>query len=297
MSKTQFYKMISGMQVRYLSDVLYNLYNEHVELRGDINALIQQAIQNQGYDAYGAQLSEAELPMHPDHYKLKDFDASCLKPKDKETYDEIIKFSYLEARDHPNLIIYGPPGQGKEKLLIGLADHFCRHNHSVLYIDFHDLVIVLQTHGMLRDSNTTYETLLKQECLFIHDFAGQNIYDPDVLDALDVLLQDRINKQIAKHDGKWKPRLTYIDTCYPPTEWIKHFTADQMKVFSIINKLYGMGYTITVDESIKNTSNDKQIPNQSKDSDLNKDNLNNKQNQSEDDEKCLVVPVRYSEIM
>ena len=95
------------MQVRYLSDVLYNLYNEHVELRGDINALIQQAIQNQGYDAYGAQLSEAELPMHPDHYKLKDFDASCLKPKDKETYDEIIKFSYLEARDHPNLIIYG----------------------------------------------------------------------------------------------------------------------------------------------------------------------------------------------
>lgn len=121
-----------------------------------------------------------------------------------------------------------------------------------------------------------------------------------MLDALDVLLQDRINKQIAKHDDKWKPRLTYIDTCYPPTEWIKHFTADQMKVFSIINKLYGMGYTITVDESIENISNGQQSLDRSKDSDLNNNNPNDKnetQNQSEDDEECLVVPVRYSKIM
>lgn len=255
MTKTEFYKMIRGMKGLYFSDILYKLYKEHEELRDEICASIELATQNQKYDKSVELLEEVKLPMHPDHYKLKDFDASCLKKEDKETYDKIIRFAFLEARDHPNLIIYGPPGQGKEKLLIALADHFCRNNHSALYIKFRELLKILSTHEKISDSNTKYEDLLKTECLFIHDFAGQNIYDPDLLGALEELFQQRIDKQIERHDKNWKPHLTYIDTCYPTVEWIQHFTADQMKALNLVNLLFGMGYTITVDES--NHSKDK----------------------------------------
>lgn len=240
---------------RYLANVISELYLDHEDLREEIESRINTAIQNQDSDKKNKLLEDARLPMYPDHYTLNDFDSSCLSSNDKKNYEQLTKLAFLEVRDHPNLIIYGPPKQGKEKLAIGLADMLCKHKHSVLYIDFHKLLTIISTHEVLSENNTTYEDLLKVECLIIHDFVGQNIYDPDLLDALDVLLQERVDRQISKHKSRWKPHLTYVDTCYPPNEWAKHFTADTMKVVNIINNLYGMGVTITVDESDKTKKN------------------------------------------
>ncbi len=257
MGKSEFYNKLKVFENRYLSDVIYKIYNAHKELQEEINILVEQAVQNKEYDKSNGLLEDAGLPMYPEHYTLKDFDVNCLSPQDKESYEQIISCSLLEVRDHPNLIIYGPPNQGKEKLVIGLGDHFCKNRHSVKYIDFHKLLKVISTHEAIPESNTTYEDLEKVECLIIHDFAGQNIYDPDLLDALNYLLQQRADKQIAKHNSRWKPHVTYVDTCYPPNSWIKHFTADEMKVCDIVNKLYGMGLTITVDETNKEKDNSK----------------------------------------
>lgn len=249
MSKSKLYEKLKIFEDRYLSNIISELWLSHEDLQDEILILIDQAVQNKSYDKCTSLLAEANLPMYPEHYTLKDFDTNCLKAEDRENLEKIINFDFLESRSSPNLIIYGPPGQGKEKLAIGLTAHFCANRHSSLYIDFHHLLKVISTHEALSDSNTKYEDLLKVECLVIHDFAGQNIYDPDLLDALDFLLQERADRQNARHNGRWKPHVTYVDTCYPPNKWIDHFTADEMKVYSIINKLYGMGLTINVDET------------------------------------------------
>jgi len=251
MTKGEFCNNLKLFEDRYLTNILYELYCAHDDLHEEIQALIDQAIENKKHDKYNDLLIAAHLPMYPDHYTLKDFDPICLDSAGKEIYEQMTNLSFLDSRSKPNLILYGPPGQGKEKVAIGLAAHFCSNRHSALYIDFHQLLKVISTHERLSDSNTTYEDLQKVECLIIHDFAGQNIYDPDLLDALDVLLQERIDKQTSRHNARWKPHLTYVDTCYPPKDWIKHFTADEMKVYSIINKLYGMGLTLHIDETSK----------------------------------------------
>lgn len=266
MKKNMLNSKLKVFENRYLSNIISEIYLAHEELQDELEIKINQAIQDKDNDQRNNLLENADLPMHPDHYTLKDFDPSCLSAEDKENFDKLVNFSFLEARDHPNLIIYGPPNQGKEKLAIGLADHLCKNKHSALYIDFHNLVTILSTHEKLAESNTTYEDLLKIECLIIHNFASQNIYDRDLLYALDVLLQERVDKQISRHNYKWKPHVTYVDTCYPPVDWIKHFTSDQMIVLNIVNKLYGMGVTITVDESNKpkDETNDSDIPAKSK---------------------------------
>ena len=163
-------------------------------------------------------------------------------------YDRFMTLDCLTDRGRkPNLILYGHPDCGKEKVAIGLGDKLCREGYSVRFIDFHHLMEIMQTHGRIPASNTLYKTLGKVECLIIDNFACMNIHDVDLIDSLYVLLRSRTDDHLGPKVKK-KPRATFITTHHHLEEWPRHLIGDDFKVLQIINILYGRGTLLSIDE-------------------------------------------------
>ena len=239
---------IASFNNRYLGAILANLYESHPDLQEEIAYSISEAIAAKGNDTVNKLLEEAFLPGYPDHPTLSGFDSSCLSKTDRDAYDRFMTLECLTDRNRkPNLVLYGPPDCGKEKVAIGLGDRLCREGSSVRFIDFHHLMEVLQTRGRLPSSNTLYQILTKVECLIIDDFACMNIHDTDLLDSLYVLLRSRIDDHLSPKTKK-KPRPTFVTTHHHLEEWPRHLIGDDFKVLQIINILYGRGTLITIDE-------------------------------------------------
>jgi len=239
---------IASFNNRYLGGILANLFESHPELQEEIADSIIDAVAAKENDNVNKLLEEAFLPGYPDHPTLSDFDASCLSKTDKEVYDTFMTLDCLTDRNRkPNLVLYGPPDCGKEKVAVGLGDRLCREGKSARFIDFHHLMEVLQTHGRLPSSNTLYRILTKVECLIIDDFACMNIHDADLLDSLYVLLRTRIDDHLSPKTKK-KIRATFVTTHHHLEDWPRHLIGDDFKVLQIINILYGRGTLLTIDE-------------------------------------------------
>ena len=84
-------------------------------------------------------LASANLPLYPEHYRLSDFNTSCLSEEDQEKYEELSKLSFLHSEDKPNVLLYGLPDLGREKVASTLGDACCREQKSVFYITYDDL--------------------------------------------------------------------------------------------------------------------------------------------------------------
>ena len=239
---------IASFNNRYLGSILVNLYASHPELQDEILQSVDDALIAKVNDTVNKLLEEAHLPDYPDHLTLLDFVSNCLSKADKDAYDKIMTLQPLFDRYRkPNLILYGPPDCGKEKVAMGLGDKLCREGSSVRFIDFHHLMEIMQTHGRIPASNTLYKTLGKVECLIIDNFACMNIHDADLIDSLYVLLRSRIDDHLGPK-VKRKPRATFITTHHHLEDWPRHLIGDDFKVLQIINILYGRGTLISVDE-------------------------------------------------
>ena len=244
---------IASFNNRYLGGILANLYASHPDLQEEIAIAITNAIAAKDNDTVNKLLEEAFLPGYPDHLTLSDFDSSCLSKADREVYDRFTTLQCLTDKNRkPNLVLYGPPDCGKEKVAIGLGDCLCREGSSVRFIDFHNLMEVLQTHGRIPASNTLYKTLGKVECLIIDNFACMNIHDVDLLDSLYVLLRSRIDDHLSPK-AKKKIRSTFVTTHHHLEEWPRHLIGDDFKVLQIINILYGRGTLLSIDEKAPRT--------------------------------------------
>ena len=239
---------IASFNNRYLGSILVNLYASHPELQDEILQSVDDALIAKVNDTVNKLLEEAFLPGYPDHLTLSDFDTSCLSKVDKEVYDRFMTLDCLTDKSRkPNLVLYGPPDCGKEKVAIGLGDQLCREGKSARFIDFHHLMEVLQTHGRIPSSNTLYRILTKVECLIIDNFACMNIHDADLLDSLYVLLRSRIDDHLSPK-AKKKIRSTFVTTHHHLEEWPPHLIGDDFKVLQIINILYGRGTLLSIDE-------------------------------------------------
>lgn len=127
---TQVLQDIALFNNRYLGSILADLYTNHPELQDEITDSISYAIESKNNDTVNKLMEEAYLPGYPDHPTLSDFDNNCLSKDDKEVYDRFMTLDCLTNRSRkPNLVIYGPPNCGKEKVAIGLGDRLCREEN------------------------------------------------------------------------------------------------------------------------------------------------------------------------
>lgn len=107
---------------------------DYPDLNKDIKECIKKTYDNQENDDINKLISSAHFPGYPEHYRLSDFDPSCLSEKDQKEYEELSKLSFLKSKKRPNVLLYGLPGQGREKLAIELGDACCRAKMNVMYV-------------------------------------------------------------------------------------------------------------------------------------------------------------------
>ncbi|MBO4667502.1 MAG: ATP-binding protein, partial [Bacilli bacterium] len=185
-------KQLEPFKDRYLKGVLINICKKYPDIIEDTVTLIENADKDRIEDSVNKRLEKAHLPSYPDHYQLSDFDPLCLSDEDLAAYGEISKGTNLYTHK-PNLILYGLPNRGKEKLAIGLADEYCHLGVNVYYTDFSTLLEVLINKTSIPKCNTIYENLLKVDCLIIDDFPDRNLYDQDLISAIYTLLKTRLD--------------------------------------------------------------------------------------------------------
>jgi DNA replication protein DnaC len=254
--KTEFgHPLLTETRDRYLREVVTKINSSHPELYDEICEILETAMKNKMTDVINKRLSKACLPGYPDNYRLDDFNQSCLSGKDLKVFKELRTLEFINS-NQPNLLIYGPPGFGKEKIAIGLGDLLCRRNHIVRYVDFHTFINTIKNHGVIAKSNSIYDDLEKVEILIIDDFAGINVYDQEIIDGIYILLKTRLDNHLLAFSETRKnrrmvmiPRLTIITTCHPIGKWTEHFSTDPMTVLKMINILYGSGHIISVDDN------------------------------------------------
>ena len=138
----------------------------------DTNSVIEIIIKtcnNKTNDNINDLLASANLPLYPEHYRLSDFNTSCLSEEDQEKYEELSKLSFLHSEDKPNVLLYGLPDLGREKVASGLGDACCREQKSVFYITYDDFADIMKIHCGKAKPNKAYSSLLKtlQKQLFM----------------------------------------------------------------------------------------------------------------------------------
>ncbi len=245
---------IDSFKNRYLGSVIKLLYAKHPELREYIDEELKAAVSNRKNDKVQRLIEEADFPLYPNHYRLDDFDPSCLKEDERKTYNDLIKLEFMRS-DCPNITLYGPEIYGSEKLASGLGDALCRELYNVSYIKFSHLRAMLEIHTTNTSANSLYEKLLKRDCLIIQDFAGEDILDRDLLSELYIFLETRISnhrnsfsKAIKGGIGHFKPSATIVTTCRNIEGWYKAFDCDYDKATSIISFFHGYGCILAIDE-------------------------------------------------
>lgn len=97
--------------------------------------------------------------------------------------------SYSE--DKPNVLLYGLPDLGREKVASTLGDACCREQKSVFYITYDDFADIMKIHSGKPKPNKAYSSLLKTNCLIIGNFAETTIYDESILESMHRLLETR----------------------------------------------------------------------------------------------------------
>lgn len=248
-------KNIDYFNNRYLGYVLKTVYALHPEIRDEIERELEKAVSNKKHDKVQRLIEDAGFPLYPNHYKLDDFNSTCLSDEDKKQLDDLKTLAFITS-DCPNITIKGPQHFGSEKLASGLGDALCSKLYSVQYIKFNHLLSLLSTHSMNSKSNSEYEKLQKKDCLIIEDFAGEAIVDRDLLSVLYTFLDTRITSHRnafsysrSKGSPSFKPSATIITTCRDYREWGSFFDSDINKAASLISLFYGYGCIINVDEA------------------------------------------------
>ena len=244
---------IDTFKDRYLGATLKTLYAKHPELREDIDAELENAISNRKNDKVQRLIEDANLPLYPNHYKLSDFDPSCLKEEERKTYNELITLDFMTS-DCPNVTLYGPRTFGAEEIASGLGDALCNRLYTVSYIKYDYLIEMLKSHTVNTSMNKLYDKLLKQDCLIIERFTGQDIADRDLLSVLCTFLDTRISnhrnsfsKAIKSGIGHFKPSATIVTTGRDYDEWYTTFDCDYENATSIIALFHGYGCKLEVD--------------------------------------------------
>lgn len=248
-------KNIDSFNNRYLGYILKSLYATHPEMQEVIDSELNKAISNKKHDKVQRLIEEADFPLYPNHFKLDDFDSSCLSDEDKKQLEELKALSFINS-DCPNITLKGPQHFGSEKLASGLGDMLCNKLYSVRYIKFSQLLAILSTHRTNASSNSEYEKLQKKDCLIIEDFAGEAVEDRDLLSAIYTFLETRVTSHRnsfsyarSRNNGRFKPSATIITTCRDYREWASFFDCDVNKTSSLIALFYGYGWLLNVDEA------------------------------------------------
>ncbi len=246
---------IDSFKNRYLGSALKSLYARHPELREEIAAELNTAASNRKSDKVQNLIEDANFPLYPNHYKLEDFNPSCLNKQDRKQYDDLIKLDFM-TNDCPNITLYGPSHYGSEKLASGLGDALCNKLYTVSYIKFSHLIDMLKVHTIDRRMNKEYDKLIKRDCLIIEDFAGQDIEDRDLLSVLYTFLDTRISehrnsysRSVKGNIGHFKPSATIVTTCRDYRKWYSFFNCDPDKATNIISLFHGFGCFLTIDEA------------------------------------------------
>ncbi len=248
-------ELMSFSKDRYLKNIIIQLAGNHPDLEAEITELLQNSHVDKANDHINQLLENANLPCYPEHETLENFNESCLTEEDRLIFESIQKPEYLKLCN-PNIIIYGPPGFGREHVASGLGDLFCKRQHKVFYINFDNLIIGLQTRTSNKSIDDFYKRMLTYNCLIINDFAGIYLYDADLITRLTLLIQGRY----AQHQKSFftnkknpsrpmHPFATVVTSSYPPAKWTEHFKTDPMEVLKLTNTLYGCGKMLVVDES------------------------------------------------
>lgn len=244
-------KLANTCGVRYLRHILFQVILEHPELSDSINDLLIEAHSNQNNDKENSLLYDAKFPCYPDHYRLEDFDPSCLSEQDAETYKSLIKLSFLNSPSQPNVYIHGLVGQGREKVAIGLGDACCKQQQKTFYTTYSDLIGILRTHCTNSTNNEKFDVLAGMNVLIIDNFSEDIVYDEEILDILKAFLDRRAlthreNYVAHKHGKKpFSPCCTIITSAFEPAEWPQYMKQDVRKSLSI-SQLFHEKYAVSI---------------------------------------------------
>lgn len=265
--KSELLKLMSFSKDRYLQSVILNIIERHPDQYEEIIELLTNSSANQKNDRINTLLSNACLPGYPEHDTLDTFDQTCLSEPDLKLFQDIQKLDFLKT-SKPNLNIYGPPGFGRERIATGLGDLCCRAEYRVRFIEFHNLMQTIRIHERDTKNHKLYDELLNVNCLIIDDFAGEKLYDAELINGLELLIHTRMSehqKRFIQHKKdpkqKMQPRSTVITSSYVPIKWVTRFTTEDMTVLKLANLFLGSGHTLTVDETNKPENADKLVQN------------------------------------
>lgn len=246
----------------YLKSIILNLLRDCPDLNKDIKECIKKTYDNQENDDINKLISSAHFPGYPEHYRLSDFDPSCLSEKDQKEYEELSKLSFLKSKKRPNVLLYGLPGQGREKLAIGLGDACCRAKMNVMYVDYAQFVDIIRTRGINSIFKKRYNLMAKTNCLIINNFAGTNVHDEDVLDGMTLFMEERTQSHtdsLIQHEhnssSPFVPCCTIATSSFEPANWIGTMDQHEKKTFALARLFYSShAVVIQVEESIKTPS-------------------------------------------
>lgn len=121
------------------------------------------------------------LPKFPIVKRIDEFDFNFHPSINKQEILELKSLGFLN--NHQNILLVGSPGVGKTHLAIGLGLIACEHGFKTLFINCHDLLLVLRT----ADSKGTLERQMKRysncELLIIDEigYLPMKPYDANLL--------------------------------------------------------------------------------------------------------------------
>ena len=80
----------------YLKNIILQIINYHPDIKESVMEIIIKTCNNKTNDNINDLLASANLPLYPEHYRLSDFNTSCLSKEDQEKYEELSKHSFLQ---------------------------------------------------------------------------------------------------------------------------------------------------------------------------------------------------------
>lgn len=253
---------LNQCKIFYLKSIILKIVEDHPDLKDEIKACIKTTYDNQENDDINKLLSSANFPGYPEHYRLSVFDPSCLSEKDQKEYEELSKLGFLKNKKKPNVLLFGLPSCGREKVAIGLGDACCRAKKSVYYIPYATFVDTIRTR-VKPASKKIYEKMQKSNCLIIDNFAGTRVYDEDILDCMTQFLEERAQAHTDsciqhEHDASKPlvPRCTIVTSLFQPANWVGTMDQHEKKTFVLARLFYSSHATLLqVDETNTSSAN------------------------------------------
>lgn len=169
-----------------------------------------------------------------------------------------VLFQYPELTDSvQDLLSKASADQGRDKIAIGLGDICCRAKRSVFFVSYSSFAETIRTHGIISSANTTYDAMMKANCLIIDDFAGIRIYDEDLLDGITQFIAARANAHKEsyiqhKYNSKkpFVPCSTIATSSFEPVDWVKQMDQHEKKTYALARFFYqSYAAVIHVDET------------------------------------------------